>query len=166
VESVTYKASYRGGFANMRATPRAELTLGEEFVAVRRVRRTLGLRRVWARWRAVTTFELEPGDEGTMLTLETKTRGPATVVVADVEPIEIWTLLARRADSARLVPADVLGELGVSIEELEALEAQAAAAAEPADGDADDVEDHDEVVAESDDEGAAEPHDGEPIDPE
>jgi len=116
VDPVTYAGCvYTGGIDRMKKSDRAVLTLQKDQIALHRGRTFMGLRRVWARWSAVTELTMEEGENNTKFVFSTKTRGPGVVLIPDVEPAEVWEVLYRIKRARELVPEDLREEFATTI---------------------------------------------------
>jgi hypothetical protein len=116
VEPVKYVGCvYTGGIDKMKKSDRAVLIFEKSQISLHRGRTFMGLRRVWARWSAVTELSLEEGEDTTKFVFSTKTRGPGVVLIPDVEPAEVWEALYRIKGARELVPEDLREEFASTI---------------------------------------------------
>lgn len=113
MDVVTYRrCRYDGGFAGMKSSPKATLTVSTDRLTLRRPRVLLGGRKtnimkIWAKWSAVVDLDIRASRDGTRIVFTTRSRGTARVVVPGVEPLEVWRALDQVDDLHERIPPRV-----------------------------------------------------------
>lgn len=102
MDPVVYEGCrYEGGFAGMSPNASAILELGDEMFVLRRPRSfslSRRVRKLWAKWPAVTELRVLAADDGARLEITTKQRGTGAIVLAGVPVEELWEVLDGLAD--------------------------------------------------------------------